>query len=55
VIETTPYFDWGAVQTEPSEDCVSIDSDGFMYLHSCTDANRNFCEYDGIAAVPSAY
>ena len=50
----TPYLDLG-VQTEPSEDCLSIHADGLMYLHSCTDANPYVCEYDGVPADPAAY
>ncbi len=55
VIDTAPYLDWGPGMGETSEDCISIDSDALMYMHSCTDLDRYFCEYDGIAAVPSTY
>ena len=42
-------------QTEPSEDCLSIQTDGLMYLHTCGDLDQYLCEYDGVPAVPSAY
>jgi lectin-like protein len=54
VIDTVPFLMLGT-QTEPSEDCLSLALDTKMYLHSCPDRNPSICEYDGIAAVPSAY
>jgi hypothetical protein len=54
VTDMAPYLALGT-QTEPSEDCLSIQSDGLMYLHTCGDMDRYICEYDGIPAVPSAY
>jgi lectin-like protein len=54
VTDMAAYLALG-VQTEPSEDCLSLHSDGLMYLHTCGDSDRYLCEYDGIAAVPSAY
>ena len=42
-------------QTEPSEDCLSINNSALMYLHSCPDVRDYLCEFDGAAAVPSSY
>ena len=55
VIDTPPFLDLGVPQTEPTEDCVSVDTDGHMYLHSCPDKNRFVCEFDGHPAVPAAF
>jgi hypothetical protein len=52
--DASPYLDLG-VQTEPSEDCLSMHTDGLMYLHTCGDMNAYVCEFDGSAAVPTAY
>jgi len=49
-----PFLGLG-VQTEPSEDCLSIHGDNLMYLHTCSDSNPYVCEYDGVPAKPSAY
>lgn len=54
VTNLAPYLALGT-QTEPSEDCLSLQSDALMYLHTCTDLDRFVCEFDGIAAVPTAY
>jgi hypothetical protein len=54
VIDTDAYLALGT-QTEPSEDCLSINNGGLMYLHSCPDVRDYLCEFDGTAAVPSSY
>jgi len=54
VVDTAAFLALG-VQTEPSEDCLSIPGDGLMYLHSCPDVRDYMCEFDGVAAVPSSY
>ena len=53
--DLAPFLDLGVPQSEPSEDCLSVDTDGHMYLHSCPDNNRFYCEYDGVPAKPNAY
>jgi hypothetical protein len=55
VVDTPAYVNLGPNQTELSEDCMSLDSEGVMYIRSCTDRDAAFCEYDGIPAVPAAY
>lgn len=55
VIDTDGFLDWGPGMGETSEDCVGFGDDSLMYLHSCTDNDIYFCEYDGIPAVPSAF
>jgi len=54
VTGVSPYLALG-VQTEPSEDCLSLHFDSKMYLHTCGDKSAYVCEYDGVSADPSSY